>query len=72
MHSPVGLHSPPDLGDDDSFDDKNKNKRGVLPKAATQVMKKWLFQHIMVRSACVSLSSFSHVSFSDISASISN
>jgi hypothetical protein len=26
----------------------------------------------MVRSACVSLSSFSHVSFSDISASISN
>ncbi|ELU05786.1 hypothetical protein CAPTEDRAFT_221385, partial [Capitella teleta] len=48
MNSPIdGLHSPSDLGDDDFSDDKNKNKRGVLPKQATQVMKKWLFQHIM-------------------------
>ena len=26
----------------------NKNKRGILPKHATIVMKKWLFQHIVV------------------------
>lgn len=31
-------------------DDSNnsKTKRGVLPKSATNVMKKWLFQHIVV------------------------
>ena len=26
----------------------SKNKRGILPKNATNVMKKWLFQHIVV------------------------
>ncbi|CAF0908649.1 unnamed protein product [Brachionus calyciflorus] len=31
-----------------NLDDSNsKNKRGVLPKSATNVMKKWLFQHIV-------------------------
>ena len=34
--------------DDDFLGKKNKNKRGVLPKQATQVMKSWLFQHIVV------------------------
>lgn len=29
------------------LDDKDK-KRGVLPKSATQIMKTWLFQHIVV------------------------
>ena len=34
---------------DDSFLKKsNKSKRGILPKNATIVMKKWLFQHIVV------------------------
>ena len=33
--------------DDDYFKGKNQ-KRGVLPKSATQVMKSWLFQHIVV------------------------
>ena len=38
------------LQDDLDDDDKNsKQKRGVLPKQATQVMKSWLFQHIVVR-----------------------
>ncbi|XP_013066812.2 homeobox protein PKNOX1-like [Biomphalaria glabrata] len=33
---------------DDEDDDKNsKQKRGILPKQATQVMKSWLFQHIV-------------------------
>ncbi|RNA30531.1 Homeobox [Brachionus plicatilis] len=30
---------------DDSL--SSKNKRGILPKSATNVMKKWLFQHIV-------------------------
>ncbi|KAL5020066.1 hypothetical protein ScPMuIL_002958 [Solemya velum] len=33
--------------DDDDYMGKKKNKRGVLPKSATQVMKSWLFQHIV-------------------------
>ncbi len=36
------------LLDDDDDDPKRKTKRGVLPKQATQVMKSWLFQHIVV------------------------
>lgn len=28
---------------------QSKNKRGVLPKNATKLMKKWLFQHLIVR-----------------------
>ena len=34
--------------DDDDMLGKKKNKRGVLPKQATQVMRSWLFQHIVV------------------------
>ena len=37
--------------DDDDDDPKRKSKRGVLPKQATQIMKSWLFQHIVV-STC--------------------
>ncbi|XP_062590031.1 homeobox protein PKNOX2-like [Saccostrea cucullata] len=33
--------------DDDDPLGKKKSKRGVLPKQATQVMKSWLFQHIV-------------------------
>lgn len=33
------------FGHDDS---SSKNKRGVLPKQATNVMRSWLFQHIGV------------------------
>lgn len=32
----------------DSDDKKSKNKRGVLPKHATNIMRSWLFQHLMV------------------------
>lgn len=31
-------------------DGSSKNKRGVLPKHATNVMRSWLFQHIGVRT----------------------
>ncbi|KAK3577319.1 hypothetical protein CHS0354_008414 [Potamilus streckersoni] len=33
--------------EDDDSSEKKKNKRGVLPKQATQIMKSWLFQHIV-------------------------
>lgn len=33
----------------DCDDKKSKNKRGVLPKHATNIMRSWLFQHLMVR-----------------------
>ncbi|KAF7242174.1 Homeobox protein PKNOX2, partial [Varanus komodoensis] len=35
----------------DSEDKKSKNKRGVLPKHATNIMRSWLFQHLMVTPA---------------------
>lgn len=35
----------------DNEDKKSKNKRGVLPKHATNIMRSWLFQHLMV-SVC--------------------
>ncbi|XP_056096163.1 uncharacterized protein LOC130075548 isoform X4 [Rhinichthys klamathensis goyatoka] len=31
----------------DADDKKSKNKRGVLPKHATNIMRSWLFQHLM-------------------------
>ena len=47
FHSNLDIHR----GSDDDDDDKgSKQKRGILPKQATQVMKSWLFQHIVVSS----------------------
>lgn len=37
----------PSLASDDEDMSRKKSKRGVLPKHATQVMKSWLFQHIV-------------------------
>ncbi|XP_063219881.1 homeobox protein Meis3-like isoform X2 [Bacillus rossius redtenbacheri] len=40
--------TPGSLDDDDEFlRDKKKQKRGVLPKLATSVMRSWLFQHLV-------------------------
>ena len=47
--SPCLLNSPQSLSDDEDSA-KRRSKRGVLPKQATQVMKSWLFQHIVVRT----------------------
>lgn len=42
---------PPSLSGDDEDEDflgsKKKQKRGVLPKQATSIMRSWLFQHIV-------------------------
>ena len=39
--------------DDDSNSKNNKkSKRGILPKQATNIMKQWLFQHIVVSVIC--------------------
>ena len=34
--------------EDDDSNNKKKSKRGILPKHATNIMKQWLFQHIVV------------------------
>lgn len=43
------------LSEDEDEDRNSKQKRGILPKQATQIMKSWLFQHIVV---CVALLHF--------------
>lgn len=40
---------------EDHFGSRRKQKRGVLPKYATSIMRSWLFQHLVVSSA-----SFAH------------
>lgn len=35
--------------DDDIFLGKKRQKRGILPKQATSIMRSWLFQHLVVR-----------------------
>jgi len=41
--------TPGSMDDDDDFlNNKKKQKRGVLPKHATSVMRSWLFQHLVV------------------------
>nr|XP_036856821.1 homeobox protein PKNOX2 isoform X2 [Manis javanica] len=44
LHSQVNLDLTSLL---DNEDKKSKNKRGVLPKHATNIMRSWLFQHLM-------------------------
>jgi hypothetical protein len=43
-----------DMYDDDNTSEsdgfRRKNKRGILPKQATNIMKQWLFQHIVVNT----------------------
>ncbi|XP_061183973.1 homeobox protein PKNOX2-like isoform X2 [Saccostrea echinata] len=46
VNNPAAQSSALDSDDDDPLG-KKKSKRGVLPKQATQVMKSWLFQHIV-------------------------
>lgn len=38
------------LNSDNNFINGSKTKRGILPKNATNVMKQWLFKHIVVRA----------------------
>lgn len=38
------------LGDEEGGDGEARGgKRGVLPRSATQAMRAWLFQHLVVR-----------------------
>jgi len=48
--------TPGSMDDDDDFlSNKKKQKRGVLPKHATSVMRSWLFQHLVVSHTTCSL-----------------
>ncbi|PIO13738.1 hypothetical protein AB205_0153220, partial [Aquarana catesbeiana] len=46
QNSQLQLQLSQDLGLLHTDDGSGKNKRGVLPKQATNVMRSWLFQHI--------------------------
>ncbi|NXC13153.1 PKNX1 protein, partial [Corythaeola cristata] len=50
QNSQLQLQLNQDLGILHQDDGSSKNKRGVLPKHATNVMRSWLFQHIGVRT----------------------
>lgn len=60
MHTQVGICSSGSLSatsggsgdeDDSIFGNRKKQKRGVLPKQATSIMRSWLFQHLVVRKS---------------------
>ena len=49
LNTPALATGQPGYNENDYFFKRNaKTKRGILPKNATNVMKKWLFQHIIV------------------------
>lgn len=50
LYAQLQLQLNQDLGILHQDDGSSKNKRGVLPKHATNVMRSWLFQHIGVRT----------------------
>lgn len=50
LYTQLQLQLNQDLGILHQDDGSSKNKRGVLPKHATNVMRSWLFQHIGVRT----------------------
>lgn len=50
FNSSMSANAGPNNEDDYFFKRSAKTKRGILPKNATNVMKKWLFQHIIVNN----------------------
>lgn len=61
LYAQLQLQLNQDLGILHQDDGSSKNKRGVLPKHATNVMRSWLFQHIGVRTERDQESKDSHV-----------
>lgn len=61
LYTQLQLQLNQDLGILHQDDGSSKNKRGVLPKHATNVMRSWLFQHIGVRTECDQESKDYHV-----------
>lgn len=61
LYTQLQLQLNQDLGILHQDDGSSKNKRGVLPKHATNVMRSWLFQHIGVRTERDQESKDSHV-----------
>lgn len=46
------MASPSSGGEDEELDQERRRnkKRGIFPKAATNIMRAWLFQHLSVRA----------------------
>lgn len=49
LNTSVGSEDGTGDGTDDEQSKKSQKKRGIFPKAATNIMKAWLFQHLTVR-----------------------
>lgn len=48
LHASLGSEDGVFDDDDDDKSKKKQKKRGIFPKAATNIMKAWLFQHLTV------------------------
>lgn len=55
LNTSVGSEDGTGDNTDDEQSKKSQKKRGIFPKAATNIMKAWLFQHLTVST---SLSAF--------------
>ena len=51
LNTSVGSEDGTGDNTDDEQSKKSQKKRGIFPKAATNIMKAWLFQHLTVRFA---------------------
>lgn len=49
LNTSVGSEDGTGDNTDDEQSKKSQKKRGIFPKAATNIMKAWLFQHLTVR-----------------------
>ena len=49
LNTSVGSEDGNGDNTDDEQSKKSQKKRGIFPKAATNIMKAWLFQHLTVR-----------------------
>ena len=50
--------------ENDDHNKRRQKKRGIFPKAATSLMRAWLFQHLNVRIHLIYLGIFFSISFS--------
>ena len=50
LNTSVGSEDGTGDNTDDEQSKKSQKKRGIFPKAATNIMKAWLFQHLTVKN----------------------
>jgi len=55
LNTSVGSEDGTGDNTDDEQSKKSQKKRGIFPKAATNIMKAWLFQHLTVKNIPLSM-----------------